>query len=250
MTRPQQYRYHAAFIAVRDSSNTAAGGVRQGASGCARASMNKWRCLGCRAESAGHYRPLLTSRDPSHEPMRATTRATASPPAQLSVRSREAVARPVQGQERQELARHREPRRVSNVHPICQELPGQHLFRYLTRTATRWAHHVDRRHDICSIDGARSGKGFPHLVCHSAGEPAARSRKARQRDRAIARSARHCIRWRRGSGNTIAICANATSIPAAGSFHAAAALRPLGPTQCVAPGEAATLRFLRRRLKA
>ena len=133
-------------------------------------------------------------------------------------------------------------RRVAKIIRSCQELPGQHLFRYLDEdgNALRITS-TDVNDYLRDTDRVRDhGQGFPHLGRHRAGgEPAAGDRKARQRDRRQAPDPRGIAS---GGG---AARQHGRDLPQvlrpsqrAGSFHGghAAPAPPRGQRQRVAPG--------------
>jgi DNA topoisomerase I len=147
-------------------------------------------------------------------------------------------------------------RRVAKIIRSCQELPGQHLFRYLDedgnvlRISSTDVNDYLRTLTGCEITAKDfrtwAGTVLAANLLHETGKPDSATAAKRQ-----IREALHQVAAR--LGNTVAICRKCYVHPSVLEAFTAGTLRLrrlAANDNALRPEEAATLRFLRRRLKA
>jgi DNA topoisomerase-1 len=147
-------------------------------------------------------------------------------------------------------------RRVAKIIRSCQELPGQHLFRYLDEDGnTQRVTSTDVNDYLRTLTGCEitakdfrtwAGTVLAANLLHETGKPDSATAAKRQ-----IRAALHQVAAR--LGNTVAICRKCYIHPSVLESFTAGTLRLrrlAANDNALRPEEAATLRFLRRRLKA
>ena len=147
-------------------------------------------------------------------------------------------------------------RRVARIIRSCQEVPGQHLFRYLDEDGSALrVTSTDVNDYLRSLTGGEvtakdfrtwAGTVLAANLLHDIGKPDSATAAKRQ-----IREALHQVAAR--LGNTVAICRKCYVHPSVLEAYTAGGLRlrRLAPKEgALRPEERATLRFLQRRLKA
>lgn len=147
-------------------------------------------------------------------------------------------------------------RRVARIIRSCQDVPGQHLFRYLDddgnalRVTSTDVNDYLRTLTGCEITAKDfrtwAGTVLAANLLHETGKPGSATAAKRQ-----IRAALHQVATR--LGNTVAICRKCYVHPSVIEAFTAGTLRLrrlAANDNALRPDEAATLRFLRRKLKA